>query len=333
MRKNCSTWRAGAETNEGGGPAGTTLNPSLPPRRFRRNPAMVREGESPVLRIAYVNGRYVRHDQAAVHVEDRGYQFADGVYEVCEVKRGVIVDMTRHLDRLDRSLRELRMDWPVGRLALVVIIREVVTRNRVVNGMVYLQVTRGVAPRDHVFPVGGHSSLVVTAKRTDHEAAQRKAETGIKVITVPENRWDRVDIKSVGLLPNVIARQQAKEQGAAEAWFVDPDGTVKEGAATNAWIVSKEGRLVTRPAEHGILRGVTRTTLFDVAKKLGLTIEERGFTVDEAKAAREAFITAATTIVMPVVAIDGAPVANGHPGAIALALRDAFFDVAEHTQA
>lgn len=286
-----------------------------------------------MLRIAYVNGIYQRHDHALVHVEDRGYQFADGVYEVCEVARGMIVDMTRHLDRLDRSLRELKMDWPVSRRALPVIMREVANRNRVFNGMVYLQVTRGVAPRDHVFPAGVPSSLVVTAKRTDPSVGTRRAEAGISVITVPENRWDRVDIKTVGLLPNVLARQQAREQGAYEAWFVDPDGTVKEGAATNAWIVAKDGKLVTRPAETGILRGVTRTTLFDVAAKLGLTIEERGFTVEEAKTAREAFITAATTLVMPVVAIDGTPVANGHPGATALALRAAFFDIAEKTQA
>ncbi len=286
-----------------------------------------------MLRIAYVNGIYQRHDHALVHVEDRGYQFADGVYEVCEVARGMIVDMTRHLDRLERSLRELKMDWPVSRRALPVIMREVVNRNRVVNGMVYLQVTRGVAPRDHVFPAGVPSSLVVTAKRTDPAAGTRRAEAGISVITVPENRWERVDIKTIGLLPNVLARQQAKEQGAYEAWFIDEDGTVKEGAATNAWIVAKDGKLVTRPAETGILRGVTRTTVFDVAAKLGLTIEERGFTVEEAKSAREAFITAATTLVMPVVAIDGTPVANGHPGATALALRAAFFDVAEKTQA
>ncbi len=285
-----------------------------------------------MLRIAYVNGIYQRHDHALVHVEDRGYQFADGVYEVCEVARGMIVDMTRHLDRLDRSLRELKMEWPVSRRSLPVIMREVVNRNRVFNGMVYLQVTRGVAPRDHVFPAGVPSSLVVTAKRTDPSVGTRRAEAGISVITVPENRWDRVDIKTVGLLPNVLARQQAREQGAYEAWFVDPDGTVKEGAATNAWIVAKDGKLVTRPAETGILRGVTRTTLFDVAAKLGLTIEERGFTVEEAKTAREAFITAATTLVMPVVAIDGTPVANGHPGATALALRAAFFDIAEKTQ-
>ena len=281
-------------------------------------------------RIAYVNGRYVPHSEAGVHIEDRGYQFADGVYEVCEVARGFIVDMTRHLDRLDRSLRELSIAWPVHRSALRVIMGEVVKRNHVRDGLVYLQVTRGVAPRDHFFPsVGTKSALVVTAKKTDPSAAARRAETGIKVITVPENRWERVDIKSVGLLPNVLARQQAKEAGAQEAWFVDADGTVKEGAATNAWIVTRDGKLVTRPAEFGILRGITRTTVIDVAARLGLTVEERAFTVDEAKQAKECFITAATTVVMPVVAIDGDAVANGHPGSVTLSLRGAFFDVAE----
>jgi D-alanine transaminase len=286
-----------------------------------------------VPRIAYVNGRYVRHADAAVHIEDRGYQFADGVYEVCEVARGFIMDMTRHLDRLKRSLGELEIAWPMSRKALETILREVVRRNRVVNGMVYLQVTRGVASRDHVFPAAVRSALVVTAKRGDPEAASKRAEAGIKVITVPENRWDRVDIKTVGLLPNVLAKQKAKLAGAYEAWFVDPDGTVKEGASTNAWIVTRDGKLVTRPADSGILRGITRTTLFDLAARLGLEIEERGFTVAEAKTAREAFITAATTVVMPVVAIDGDPVANGHPGSIALSLRGAFFDVAEKTRA
>ncbi|MBL8583719.1 MAG: D-amino-acid transaminase [Rhizobiaceae bacterium] len=285
-------------------------------------------------RIAYVNGRYVRHKDAAVHIEDRGYQFADGVYEVCEVARGNIMDMRRHLDRLDRSLGELRIAWPMRRVPLQMVMAEVIRRNRVVNGLVYLQVTRGVASRDHAFPAPGTpSSVVVTAKRSDPAAARKKAEAGLRVITVPENRWERVDIKTVGLLPNVLARQQAKEAGAQEAWFVDPDGTVKEGAATNAWIVTREGILVTRPADQGILRGVTRTTLFEVAAGLGLSIEERGFTVEEAKAAREAFITAATTVVMPVVAIDDAPVANGHPGSVTLSLRQAFFDVAEKTQA
>ncbi len=281
-------------------------------------------------RIAYVNGRYVAHASAAVHIEDRGYQFADGVYEVCEVARGYIMDMTRHLDRLGRSLGELQIGWPMSRKTLEIVLAEVVRRNRVKNGLVYLQVTRGVASRDHVFPAAGTKpAIVVTAKRSDPALAAKRAETGLKVITVPENRWDRVDIKSVGLLPNVLAKQQAKEAGAQEAWFVDADGTVKEGASTNAWIVTRDGVMVTRPAEHGILRGITRTTLIEVASKLGLRVEERGFSVAEAKAAREAFITAATTVVMPIVAIDGDPVANGHPGSVALSLREAFFFVAE----
>ncbi|MCV3241538.1 D-amino-acid transaminase [Mesorhizobium sp. ZC-5] len=284
-------------------------------------------------RIAYVNGRYVAHADAAVHIEDRGYQFADGVYEVCEVARGYIVDMKRHLDRLNRSLNELGIAWPMARKALEIVLREVVARNRVVNGLVYFQVTRGVAGRDFAFPADTPPSLVVTAKKVDPAGPAKRAETGINVITVPENRWDRVDIKSVGLLPNVLAKQKAKEAGAQEAWFVDADGNVKEGGSSNAWIVTKDGSLVTRPAEHGILRGITRTTLFDVAAKLGLKIEERFFSVAEAKAAREAFISSATTIAMPVVAIDGEPVANGHPGSVVLTLRQAFFDVAEKSQA
>ncbi|TWG95586.1 D-alanine transaminase [Mesorhizobium sp. J18] len=285
-------------------------------------------------RIAYVNGRYIRHAEAAVHIEDRGYQFADGVYEVCEVARGFIIDMTRHLDRLNRSLSELRIGWPMHRSALELVMREVVRRNGVRDGLVYLQVTRGVAKRDHFFPTSDTKpAIVVTAKRGDPDAAAKRAETGIKVITVPENRWERVDIKTVGLLPNVLARQQAKEAGAQEAWFIDPDGTVKEGAATNAWIVTKDGKLVTRPADFGILRGVTRATVMDVAAKLGLEVEERGFSVEEAKASREAFITAASTVVMPVVAIDEVPVANGHPGSVTLSLRRMFFDVAEKSPA
>lgn len=285
-------------------------------------------------RIAYVNGRYVRHADAAVHIEDRGYQLADGVYEVCEVARGYIIDMTRHLDRLDRSLSELQIRWPMHRRALERIIREVVCRNGVRNGLVYLQVTRGVAPRDHVFPAPDTPpALVVTAKRTDPEAATRRAETGIRVITLPENRWERVDIKTVALLPNVMARQQAREAGAAEAWFIDSDGMVKEGAATNAWIVTPEGKLVTRPADFGILRGITRATVLDIAARMGLEVEERAFSVEEAQSAREAFITAASTVVMPVVQIDARTVANGSPGSVALSLRGSFFDIAEKSPA
>ncbi len=283
-------------------------------------------------RIAYVNGAYVPHADAAVHIEDRGYQFADGVYEVCEVRHGYIVDLNRHLDRLDRSLRELRIAWPMRRAALVHVIREVIRRNRVRNGLFYMQVTRGVARRDHVFPATETKpTIVVTAKRTDAEAIAKKATQGISAITVPENRWDRVDIKSVGLLPNVLARQKAKEEGAQEAIFVDADGTVKEGAATNVWIVDRDGTLRTRPAEHGILKGITRTTLMDVAGPLGLKVEERAFSIEEMLAAREVFITAATSICFPVVSVDGRPIGNGHPGSIAQNIREAFFGVAEKT--
>lgn len=281
-------------------------------------------------RIAYVNGRYVPHQSARVHVEDRGYQFSDGVYEVCEVSDGYILDRTRHLDRLDRSLSELAIGWPVERAALGRIMIEVAARNRVRDGLVYVQVTRGVARRDHPFPSADtRPALVVTARSTDRAAFAQKAEEGVGVITVPDTRWDRVDIKTIGLLPNVLARQQARDAGAAEAWLVDEDGIVLEGAATNAWIVTGEGELVTRPAVSGILRGITRATAIDTAAALGLTMVERGFTVGEAKAAREAFMTSATSQVMPVVRIDGAPVANGYPGEITRQLRGAFFAHAE----
>jgi D-alanine transaminase len=281
-------------------------------------------------RIAYVNGRYVPHADAVVHVEDRGYQFADGVYEVCEIWRGRIVDEARHLDRLERSLGELAIRMPVARSALRVILREVVRRNRIKNGMVYLQVTRGVARRDHAFPPPETpSSLVLTAKAVPPARGERMAAEGIGVITVPENRWGRVDIKSVGLLPNVLAKQQAKEADATEAWFVDRDGYVTEGASTTAWIVTSDGTLVTRPNDTGILPGITRITAAEVARREGHRIDERKFTPEEAKAAREAFVTAATTLVMPVVRIDGTPVGNGRPGPIASRLRAAFHDLAD----
>lgn len=281
-------------------------------------------------RIAYVNGRYLPHRDASVHVEDRGYQFADGVYEVCEVWNGQLVDERRHLDRLERSLRELRIDSPMSRAALGLVLREVVRRNGVRDGMVYLQVTRGVARRDHPFPPPGTPpSVVVTARRSDRKAQDALARQGVAVITVPENRWPRVDIKSVSLLPNVLAKQMAREAGAREAWFVDADGYVTEGASTNAWIVTAQRTLVTRPADSGILRGITRTVALEVAASLGYAVEERAFTVAEALAAEEAFISAATTVVMPVVRIDGQTVGKGVPGPVATALRLKFHDFSE----
>jgi D-alanine transaminase len=283
-------------------------------------------------RIAYVNGRYLPYAQAAVHIEDRGYQFADGVYEVCEVQGGKLIDERRHLKRLARSLKELKIALPMPLKVLGIVLRETIERNRVRDGIVYLQVTRGVAKRDHAFPAPDvKPSVVVLARAKDRAKGEATAAAGIPVITVKENRWDRVDIKSVGLLPNVLVRQEAREKGAGEAWFVDRDGFVTEGSSSNAWIVTRDKKIVTRPADHGILRGITRTVVMDVAKKLGHTIEERPFTAEEALAAAEAFVTAATQIVMPVVQIDGKPIGNGHPGLVATTLRAHFYEAAEIT--
>jgi D-alanine transaminase len=281
-------------------------------------------------RIAYVNGRYVPWRHAAVHIEDRGYQFSDGVYEVCEVRGGRLVDARRHLDRLAYSLRELRIEPPMTPAALGVVLREVVRRNRVRWGILYLQISRGVARRDHAFPPRAtRPSIVVTARNLDLDAAERLAAEGIAVITVPDNRWERVDIKSISLLPNVLAKQAAREAGAREAWFVDEQGRITEGSSSNAWIVTRDGKVLTRQLDHGILRGITRTVLIDVIAGQGLTLEERAFTVDEAYAAREAFTTSASQIVMPVVRIDGKPIGNGAPGFIATALRRNFHRFAE----
>ncbi len=276
-------------------------------------------------RIAYVNGQYVRHSDAAVHVEDRGFQFADGVYEVCEVWQGKLVDVPRHLDRLNRSLGELRIDWPMSRRAVEFVLRQVVRRNRVRNGLVYIQVTRGVSRRDHFFPPEDVApSIVVTARSTDPDAAKALSEQGIGVVSYPENRWPRVDIKTVALLPNVLAKQNAKEHGGKEAWYVDQDGNVTEGGSTNAWIVTKDGVLVTRPADSGILRGITRAVVLELIQKEGLTFEERPFNLAEAFEAKEAFVTAATSVVMPVTQLDGKIIGNGHPGSVATRLRELF---------
>jgi len=281
-------------------------------------------------RIAYVNGRYLPRAAAMVHIEDRGYQFSDGVYEVCEVRGGRIVDERRHLDRLERSLGEMRIAMPMTRAALDVVMRECIRRNRVRGGIVYLQITRGVARRDHAFPPAGTApSVVVTARNLDVAANERVAAEGIAVITVPDNRWARVDIKAIALLPNVLAKQAARERGAREAWFVDAQGFVSEGSSTNAWIVTADGKVVTRQADQGILRGITRAVLLDAIKAHGLALEERPFSVDEAYAAHEAFVTAASQIVMPVVRIDGRAIGEGRPGPVATALRREFHRFAE----
>ena len=276
-------------------------------------------------RLAYVNGRFLRQAEAGVSIEDRGYQLGDGIYEVWAVIGGKLADAEGHFARLERSLGELSIPMPMSRPALTVALRETIRRNRVRHGIVYLQVTRGVARRDHAFPNPPVSpTVVITARATSAAAAEARADKGVGVITTPENRWGRCDIKTVDLLPNVLAKQAAREQGAFEAWFVDPDGLVTEGASSNAWIVDQDGVLRTRDIGANILRGVTRLSLIDVAREAGYRVEERPFTVEEAKQAREAFLTGAGALVMPIVSIDGQPVANGHPGEVARTLRAAY---------
>lgn len=283
-------------------------------------------------RIAYVNGAFERHGDAVVHIEDRGYQLADAVYEVWALFDGKLADPEGHFARLERSLSELRIDMPMSRAALTVVLREAVRRNRVKEGLVYLQVSRGVAPRDHAFPTDPTPpGVVITVKGVDRAATEAKAAKGVSVITTPENRWGRCDIKTVGLLPNALAKQAAREKGAAEAWFVDELGFVTEGASSNAWIVDRDGTLRTRDTNANILRGVTRHTLLDLIRDQGLKVDERPFTPAEAVAASEAFITGAGSLVLPVVAVDGKPVGDGKVGPVAKRLRSLYIERARAT--
>ncbi len=283
-------------------------------------------------RIAYVNGRFVPHGEAVVHIEDRGYQLADAVYEVWALFGGKLADPEGHFARLERSLAELAIAMPMSRAALTLVLREAVRRNRVSEGMVYLQVSRGVAPRDHAFPNPPvKPSVVITVSRVDRAVSEARAAKGVGVVTVPENRWGRCDIKTVGLLPNVLAKQKARAAGAVEAWFVDDLGFVTEGASSNAWIVDQDGRLRTRDTNANILRGVTRNTLLDVIRDNGLEVDERPFTPADALAAKEAFVTGAGSLVLPVISIDGKPVGEGKVGPVASRLRRLYVEQAKAT--
>ncbi len=274
-------------------------------------------------RFAYVNGRYIDHRHAAVHIEDRGYQFADGVYEVIHLFRGRLIDEAAHLDRLDRSLGELGIAWPVTRPVLALAMRELVRRNRYATGLVYIQITRGVAPRDHKFPGDTRPALVMTVRPIPEFPAEMR-DDGVKVITIDDLRWARCDIKTVSLLPNILGKQAAAEANAFEAWMCDADGFVTEGTSSNAWIVTAEGTLVTRPAGPDILRGITRETIIRIAGEMGLAIEERKFSREEALEAREAFLSNSSHFVTPVTSIDNTVIANGKPGSLSTALHERY---------
>jgi len=279
-------------------------------------------------RIAYVNGKYEPHRTAAVHIEDRGYQFADGIYEVVPVYRGKLIDEEMHLDRLEFSLGELEIAAPMERRALKLVLREVLRRNGIERGILYMQVTRGVAPRNHAFPAMARPALVITCKRLKPVPA-KYLEEGVGVITLPDLRWKRCDIKTIGLLANVLGKQRATEEGAYEAWQIDPEGNVTEGTSTNAWIVTKDKKIVTRPLGPEILPGVTRRALLELLESTDFTLEERSFTLDEAFSAAEAFLTSSSVYLLPITRIDGKKVGNGKPGDFSKRLRQLYLDHAE----
>lgn len=280
-------------------------------------------------RVAYVNGAYVPQRDASVNIEDRGYQFGDGIYEVVHLHHGRFIDEDRHLDRLERSLKEIHLPMPMPRAALRLVLMEVARRNRVSEGLLYMQVTRGVARRDHAFPrLAVPVSLVVTIRRIAPYPTDVERWT-IAAITQPDLRWARRDIKSINLLPNVLARQAAREQGAGEAILIDEAGVVTEGAATTIWIVDAKGVLRTRHLDQVILPGCTRGALIAELEADGIAYSLEPYTLEDLRAAREVFLTSATSFVKPIVKIDGGPVADGKVGPMTRRLFDVF---ARHVQ-
>ena len=277
-------------------------------------------------RIVYVNGEYLSEEAARISVFDRGFLFADAVYEVTSVLEGCLVDNRGHLARLSRSLAALKIPMPLDEDAIEAVQRTLIERNDLENGIIYMQITRGVADRDFPYPPGAKPSLVMfTQARTLIDVPA--ARDGIKVISVPDLRWARRDIKTVGLLAPVMAKQEALDAGVHDAWFVE-DGKVTEGSSNNAYIVDAGGRIVTRRLGNEILHGVTRATVLELSRQAQVEVEERAFTLEEAYAAREAFVTSASVFVLPVVEIDGRRIGNGKPGPITRRLRSLYVEAA-----
>lgn len=283
---------------------------------------MARISRRPSGRIAYVDGRYLLHGEAGVHIEDRGLQFGDAIYEVWRLAAGRLLETEAHLDRLERSLGEIRMAMPMSRAALKLVLAELVRRNGVAEAIVYLQITRGAGRRDHPIPSPAlKPTVILTVRSLDIQALNRRLAEGVAVVTAPDQRWGRCDIKSTQLLANLLAKTDARQRGAYEVWLTDRDGFVTEGGSTTAWIVDAEGRLVTRPLSHAILPGVTRLALLEVAAMAQIPVVERAFTPEEARGASEAFLSAATAAAIPVVAIDGVSIGDGRPGPLTLRLQ------------
>ncbi len=276
-------------------------------------------------RFSYVNGSYCEHRDAFVHIEDRGYQFADGVYEVFAVINEKIVDFDGHLNRLFRSLNEISIKSPIVKESYLFHIRNLISKNKIKDGLIYLQISRGVAQRDFKFPKNVKPSIVITAKSISMDYYYSKFNKGIKVKTTEDLRWKRVDIKSLNLLPPVLAKQKAVENDCEEAWMIDSDGYVTEGSSSNAWILIKN-KLITTPATTSILKGITRTSLINALKKESIKLIEKRFNKDDIKTANEAFITSATQFVMPVVKVDNILIGSGKVGKYANIFKDAYME-------
>lgn len=282
-------------------------------------------------RYAFVNGSYKWMPKATVHVEDRGYQFADGVYEVCLVVDGALWDSEGHLKRWQRSLDALEIAPPIASRAILPIAGALMRKNRLRDALIYMQATRGAAPRNHVFPSeGAIPSFVMTARRFSLEASDALAKEGVRAVTQPDIRWTRADIKSISLLPNVLAKDEARRAGGVEAILVRND-VVTEGASSNIWIVDKSGNLRTHPRTNIILGGITRENTLACAESLQISVIEEPFSPTEMLSAREVFMTAATNLVMPITHIDGKPIGAGKVGPIAKRLRSSYLDAAKRS--
>lgn len=274
-------------------------------------------------RIVYVNGEYTPEEAAKISVFDRGFIFGDGVYEVVPVVAGKLVDRDYFLERLDRSLSELSITWPCSQRGYLDILQELISRNELTEGFVYSQVTRGIADRDFVFPADTDPSLVAFTSEMNL-LNNPLAESGIAVATSEDIRWKRRDIKSLNLLAQCLAKQDAHSKGANEGWMME-DGFITEGVSSSAYII-KDNRIITRPLSNLILPGIRRRTLIEITEREGIELEQRLFTIEEAMQADEAFISSATTIVLPVVSIDGEKIADGKPGAITATLRKLYIE-------
>ena len=267
-------------------------------------------------RLAYVNGQFCPHDYAVTHIEDRGYQFSDAVYEVIPILDGRLVDLDGHFKRFWRSLNELEIAPPMSQKALTLLTFDLVRRNAVYNGNIYMQISRGIAPRKHIFPEKSvRPVLVMVTNQIDHKLDGGIAPP-VKVKTVPDIRWQRRDIKTVSLLANCLANEQADRVGAYEAWQIDEKGYITEGSHSNAWIVNKNKCVISRNATHHILNGITRLSLLNVIEKIGFSVEDRAFTLDEAYNAEEAFATSSGAFVKPVCQIDDIVLNDGKIGTI-----------------